>query len=424
MIPFQKWINKAVGIGLDDSLPEEEARIVMIHNRLVIFSSILLAPFPILFLYLGLNEGFYLIVLGALVLVLALIMNSIKWYKLSRFTNLLLGMGMFMLGVVFYGFDKGFIYGILALSVIPILYFRSWQLRLITYLSIIAQGWMLWVLFKDDIPIYDVEAHSFVLNVFLIFFCSLLVISYFLSLDWINQFYENKNAILVEKLKLRNEELEHFSYSASHDLKQPLRTILNFIGLFRKKKMERLDENELIYLKFIEDSAVRLNNLVDGLLKHSVLGQSQTFETFDCGELVTEVIQGLDTLIQESKAVIQIEKLPLLHGNRDEIGIVFQNLISNAVKFRNESFTPLIEINVESKGSFWEFKVKDNGVGIEKGVEKKIFQIFQKGHIGNEIPGTGIGLANCKKIIKMHSGDIWVKSKVGYGSTFHFTLKK
>ncbi len=312
----------------------------------------------------------------------------------------------------------------MAILVLPILYFRSISHRFIVYLLLLAELSVVWIIFRERIPIYYSPEGKVWLHGFLFFFCLILISTYFLSFDWISKTYEEKNRQLVLQLTQRNEELKNFSYSTSHDLKQPLRTILNFVNLFKLKKGERLDDEGLTYLNFIEEASSRLDHLIDALLKHSVLGQSEKPETFDCNVLIKEVLIDLDTMIKENNAQFSISSLPLITANRTEIAAVFQNLISNAIKFKKAGQPPFITIKALENNEFWQFKVQDNGIGIPEKLQEKIFQIFQKGHTNKDIEGSGIGLANCRKIIKLHAGDLWVESKANAGSTFFFTLKK
>ena len=412
-------------IGLTDKIPEEEARYLMIHNYLGLSSAILLAPFPLVFWILGIHEGLILCAISTLALILPFVMNHFQFFLLARFLGLTLGMISFALGVVLFGYNAGFQFGIMALLALPILYYRKISLRLAVIGLNLLLCFLLLYGFRSHTPIYPINSEAaFTLQLTLLFFCTLLIISYFLGIDWINQIYRDNNLKLVEKLTIRNEELKNFSYSTSHDLKQPLQTILSFVSLFQKKKSSLLDEEGSIYLNFIMEAGTRLNHLIDALLAHSVLGQVEKFEPTDCRKLLQEVRSDLEALLKNTNGRLLIEPLPTVVANREELGSVFQNLITNAIKFRKEEGNPIVRIGAEDQGLNWKFYVQDNGMGIEPHLKEKIFQMFQKGHTNGEIKGTGIGLANCKKIINLHGGDIWVESEYGSGSSFYFTLKK
>lgn len=420
----QNVFIKFARTGLDESIADEEARIVMIHNYLILISSLFFSPFPLIFYFLDLQEGLVLCLVSSCAILVQLLLNYFQFFLISRFLGIALGILGFILGVLFYGYNAGFIYGIMALLCLPILYFQTTLRRVgaIVFYSLMSVS-IIYV-FKDQIPFYEVPQSLYILHVSLLFFCTLLVISYFLSSDWINQIYRNRNEELVEQLIIRNEELQNFSYSTSHDLKQPLQTILSFVKLFQEKKASTLDEEGVIYLNFIQKAGTRLNQLIDALLAHSILGQIENFEEVNCNTLVHEVSTDLNTFIQSQEGRVVVQELPILVANREELSSVFQNLLTNALKFRKKSIPPIVRVWAEDQGTHWKFAVKDNGQGIEGHLKEKIFQMFQVGHTQRDIPGTGIGLANCKKIVNLHGGDIWVESEFGEGSSFFFTVKK
>lgn len=392
---------------------------------MTIVSAILLAPFPLVFLALGIDEGLYLCAFSFLPLFLPIIFHKKKNFLLGRFLGVFLGINTFALGALFFGIDSGFLYGVMSMLVLPFLYFRAFNQRLFFYTVISAEFLLIWVLLRDQLPLfYELGEEKIYLHSFLFAGSSGLIIAYFISSDWINRSYEKQNQELVEKLTLRNEELKNFSYSTSHDLKQPLRTILNFVALFKRKKADRLDAEEQVFLNFIEESGNRLNDLIDALLQHSVLGQSEKIEEINTRKLVSQVTKDLKLLIEENNANVDIGHLPTIKGNQQEISAVFQNLITNAIKFKKEQQQPVIKIRSHEDHAFWKFSVEDNGVGIAPEMKNKIFGLFQKGHTDKKIQGTGIGLANCRKIVKLHSGEIWVNSTPNKGSTFYFTIKK
>ena len=217
-------------------------------------------------------------------------------------------------------------------------------------------------------------------------------------------------------------ELEQFAYVASHDLQEPLRTIDNFVGLLDKKYSKQTDKETTQYFKFIVNATSKMQNLIKDLLEFSRVGKNMLFTIVDCNKVLQEVIADLDISIKESNAKIITATLPVLQGNETELKRLFQNLISNAIKFHKKNVFPEISITVEEKEKEYLFAIKDNGIGIEEKYMNKLFIIFQRLHTAEEYPGTGIGLATCKKIVTLHKGKIWIKSKLGEGSTFYFTL--
>ncbi|MES2284674.1 MAG: PAS domain S-box protein [Bacteroidota bacterium] len=227
-----------------------------------------------------------------------------------------------------------------------------------------------------------------------------------------------------EELLRSNQELEQFAYVASHDLQEPLRTIYNFVGLLDKKYSGKTDDDAKGYFKFIVNATSKMQNLIKDLLEFSRVGKNISFTDVDCNKILKEVIADLDISIKESNAKITSATLPVLQGNETELKRLFQNLISNAIKFRKKNVSPEITITVEQKEKEYLFAIRDNGIGIEEKHINKLFIIFQRLHSVEEYPGTGIGLATCKKIVTLHKGKIWVESKLGEGSTFYFTLPK
>lgn len=235
---------------------------------------------------------------------------------------------------------------------------------------------------------------------------------------------KKKVEIANNDLASANKELEQFAYVASHDLQEPLRTISNFALLLEEKYLGKADEEMEQYLKFIVGAASKMQNLIKGLLDFSRIGRNISFATIDCNHLLKEVIENLGASIEESNANITTSVLPVVMGNEIELKQLFQNLLSNSIKFRKKNTAPEISIAVEEKNMNYIFSIQDNGIGIEKKYREKIFIIFQRLHNASEYSGTGIGLATCKKIVALHNGKIWVESKLGEGSTFHFTIPK
>ena len=231
---------------------------------------------------------------------------------------------------------------------------------------------------------------------------------------------EIKNQELIQK----NKELEQFAYIASHDLQEPLRTTASFVELLQRQYKGRLDENADKYLTYLVNASDRMQVLIKDLLDYSLIGSKKTFKKIDCNVLIQEVLMDLGIAIQESKTDIQVEKLPLINGYDIEIKQLFQNLITNAIKFRKKDVVPQIKISANKKDTAWEFAIKDNGIGINEQHKDRIFVIFQRLHTRTVYEGSGIGLSHCKKIVELHDGKIWLESQPGEGTTFYFTIQK
>lgn len=224
------------------------------------------------------------------------------------------------------------------------------------------------------------------------------------------------------ELESKNKELEQFAYIASHDLQEPLRTVSNYMTIFQEDYLEQLDENALKYIRLVNDATRRMSALVKALLEFSRLGHNRKLVRINVKKLIDNVIADLQTIIEISNTSISVEEVPELNVYEVELGQLFQNLITNAIKFQKEGSRPEIQISARKVNENIQFSVKDNGIGIAPHHFARIFDIFQRLNPANRYGGNGIGLANCKKIVELHRGEIWVESVVGEGTTFNFTI--
>jgi len=228
----------------------------------------------------------------------------------------------------------------------------------------------------------------------------------------------------ADELKRSNAELEQFAYVASHDLQEPLRMVTSYTELLEKRYSDRLDDDAQDFMHYAVDGARRMRHLINDLLQYSRLGtKAKPFEETDSGQLAEAAVKNLEKLIHEEQAQVCLEGLPRIKGDVTQLTQLFQNLIQNAIKFRGEE-APRVRIDVEDHPAYWEFIVSDNGIGIEPEYRDRIFMIFQRLHNRDVYPGSGIGLALCKKIVERHEGEIWVQSEPGKGTDFHFTISK
>ncbi len=225
-----------------------------------------------------------------------------------------------------------------------------------------------------------------------------------------------------EELARSNRELEQFAYVASHDLQEPLRMVATYTQLLAERYRGKIDENADKYIHYAVDGALRMQTLVQALLTFSRVGrQGKELTDTNCNAVVETVLQNLQAAIQESGVRVQCDRLPTVVADASQLLQVFQNLVGNAIKFRGSN-PPIIRITAEQKPGEWIFSVADNGIGIAPEHAEVIFVIFKRLHMQDEYPGSGIGLAICKKIIEQHGGRIWVEGQLGHGSTFKFTL--
>jgi PAS domain S-box-containing protein len=234
----------------------------------------------------------------------------------------------------------------------------------------------------------------------------------------------NKNlAKKAEELATSNGELERFAYVASHDLQEPLRMISGFMQLLQKKYEPLLDDDGKKYVHFAIDGAVRMKTLIQELLNYSKAGNLETtLEPVDMGEVMADVKMILKTSITNSGAKISHTALPVVNANITMVTQLMQNLIGNGIKYQLPGNKPVIEVAAVRQPTCWEFSVQDNGIGIAAEHEHKVFEVFHRLHTKQQYAGTGIGLSICKKIVEKLGGNIWLTSKEGQGSNFHFTI--
>jgi len=226
----------------------------------------------------------------------------------------------------------------------------------------------------------------------------------------------------IADLARSNQELAQFAYVASHDLREPLRKIRSYSDLLVKRYQGKLDKRADKYIAYITDATQRMQSLISDLLTYSRVSKPELVpERTDLGQLLKQTLTDLSPLIKENQAVITSDALPVVNANPTQMAQLLQNLITNGLKFRTQQ-PPYLHITATREGQFWQIAVQDNGIGIEPQYRDRIFVIFQRLHYREEYPGTGIGLAICKKIVERHGGQIWVESKLGQGSTFYFTL--
>lgn len=234
----------------------------------------------------------------------------------------------------------------------------------------------------------------------------------------------NEQQRQMDKIKSVNTELEQFVYVASHDLQEPLRTMSSYIGLIKELYIKQLDDNALKYMTHVEAASLRMKTLIKDLLDYSRLGKEKTITVVNTNTIVNDILLDFELLINDTNAIVLVEELPIVRGLESELKQLFQNLISNGLKFRRKDTAPQIEIKVEDKRAHWLFSIKDNGIGMEKKYFDRVFIIFQRLHNRDDYIGTGIGLSVCKKIVHMHKGEIWIESELNQGSTFYFTIFK
>lgn len=247
------------------------------------------------------------------------------------------------------------------------------------------------------------------------------------ALAQLNQTLERRVAEAVaeaderaRELARSNEALDRFAYIASHDLREPLRTMMRYMQLLDRQHAQALDESARDYIARTINGARQMNELISDLHRHSRIGREGEFAPVDCGEVLAEVCGNLSAALEESRAAVTSDPLPMVHGVRSEIVLLFQNLLENAVKFRRDQ-PPAVHVGARREGDRWLLWFCDNGIGIEPQYLERVFTIGERLH-GRRFPGTGFGLANCRKIVQHHGGEIHAESQPEAGTTFYFQL--
>lgn len=226
----------------------------------------------------------------------------------------------------------------------------------------------------------------------------------------------------AKELKRSNEELEQFAFIVSHDLHEPLRMVSSYTQLLARRYKDKMDNDAHEFITHAVEGTNRMQWLINDLLNYSrIQTMERTFEETNCSEILRQVKTNLQIAVEKSSALITHDFLPIISANPVQMMQLFQNLVDNAVKFAGE-LPPRIHISADKKGDQWVFSVNDKGIGIDPQFNEHIFLIFRRFHDREKYPGTGIGLAVCKRIVERHGGRIWVESESGNGTTFYFTI--
>ncbi len=227
----------------------------------------------------------------------------------------------------------------------------------------------------------------------------------------------------AQELARSNAELEQFAYIASHDLQEPLRVIAGYVNLLEDRYADKLDQDARDFIGYATDAAHRMRVLINALLQYSRVGtHGNPFEKMDCNRALAEALADLEISVGETDAEVTADPLPEVMGDHIQITHLFENLISNAIKFKKDDCPPRIHVSCGRGEDSWQISVADNGMGIRPRYQERIFGMFKRAHKRSKYPGTGIGLALCLKIVERHGGRIWVESEADQGSTFHFTI--
>ncbi len=239
------------------------------------------------------------------------------------------------------------------------------------------------------------------------------------ELERVNSALKNR----AEELTRSNAELEKFTYVAYHDLQEPLRMVSSYTQLLARRYQGQLDTDADDFIGFAVDGAVRMQQLINDLLAYSRVGTlGKELAPTPADAAVQRAMVNLRTAIEESGAAVTRDLLPTVMADAGQMVELFQNLIGNAIKYRSDE-PPRVHVSAVRDGAGWHFAVRDNGIGIDPQYAERVFEIFQRLHTRAQYPGTGIGLAICRKIVERHGGRIWVESQMGMGAMFHFTIQ-
>lgn len=227
----------------------------------------------------------------------------------------------------------------------------------------------------------------------------------------------------TREVERSNRDLERFAYVVSHDLAEPLRMISSFVQLIDEEFGDALDDRGREYVGFVLDGSRRMRTLIDDLLEYSRIGaEDLAFERVDLREVATRVLAVLQPAIDEAAADVVVADLPELTADTIKVELVLRNLVGNAVKFRREDEPPRVTVAAERSGDAWRVTVADNGIGVDERHSERVFEMFQRLHTRDRFPGTGVGLAICRRIVELHGGRIWLEPNAPHGTRFHFTL--
>lgn len=232
------------------------------------------------------------------------------------------------------------------------------------------------------------------------------------------------NPVTMDELLRSNKELEQFAFAVSHDLQEPLKVVSLYLQILSKKHKERLNEEDQ-NMSHILDRTERMQQLIQSMLEYARTGHGEIqWREVDSQAVINRAMKNLAVTIEENSAHIWCDDCPIIMGDEIKLTQLFQNLIANAIKFHKKDELPFVQISCKQNRNQWLFSIKDNGIGVGKEHQRKVFEIFRRLHAQSEYAGTGIGLAMCQKIVKSHRGNIWIRSEIGQGATVYFNIPK
>lgn len=410
-----------IGINPDSNSPDK--RYVVIGNQVVISLSVTLSFFSLVMLLMGIYRGALLLALMVTTFVALTYLIYRGWYVTGRVLGITLQNVNIVILAIFLGYQTRVIDFLIFAALMPLVLFSMRQKLLIGFC--IWQNFIFYIfyhLFEPQMLSMGLPPHQqfviYSLSIPIKFVTILLVV--FVLIRYKTE-QEKKMKEVITELETVNAGLKQFAYVTSHDLKTPLRNISTYLQLLRRRNTLDSESNEMI--ENAVKSVKHLNQLITDIFMYATTDfKTEMGEQLDMNLLMNDVRSDIKAIIQEKKVVLIIPgDLPQINVNRTQAMHVFSNLIGNAIKY-NKSEIPKVELSFKQEGKFIEFTITDNGIGIDEKYREQIFEIFKRLHTQEEYEGTGIGLAICKKIVESYGGRIRMKSEVGQGSKFIFTL--
>ncbi len=429
-ITIRKIWEKVSNLGISIELSTTEHRKVVLLNQMAFVVAILQFFINIQFAATGHFVQFLIGIAIVLFTVSILILNKLALLLYARiFATVFYPLVIFSISIA-YGQHFNVSYAYFVFILFSIIFYRRTEIRLFLIcwnvsLYFIGEFHML-----HHPPLFEQLEFTF-FDRYIIFLCSVTCITLV-----INNYIEQSEAYKKElknmlaslelnnkELQLANNELERFAYIASHDLKTPLRTIVSYLDLIERKTRQNDYGNIDKFIAFAQKGARHMNDIVSEVLEYSKLNMNHhiPMETVDLNEIVRNNAEQLHSLIKDKNGNIVANKLPIIKGNKMMLGLLFQNIIENGIKY-NENEQPLVEINAKNNSENILITFKDNGIGIASEFQQNIFELFSRLHTEQEYYGTGMGLAVCRKIIERFNGQIWVESQKEKGSIFYISL--
>lgn len=410
--------KKVIHIGVDTKSSESIQKEVIKANLTYLIALPINIAFALFYLSKSMLPAASLLIIGTIGLIFAFILNSKGKYKIASVYIAYLAFFLFAIGLAIYGRGYGFEYGffLMAVSQISRNHTRSSATTFFSILIVVAIA-SLWYTI-DHLPISGTKTEIAYVDFFAFLACLFWVIAISYTNIFVNRRFELQNEQLLAGLKSKNKELTSFAYVASHDMKEPLRQVKSFSQLLSTNiKNENYEKSEE-YLSYIGSGIEQMDSMITDLLKYATAGDAINYEYKGLSMIYNTTLSNLGQSIEQTGAVISCSNIPNIKLPKTPFIQVLQNLIGNAIKFRKKNEKCIISIEFQESNSGLNTIVSDNGIGIKKEDQEKVFQIFTRINSKTEYEGSGIGLATCQKIIENLEGTIKLASEINQGTTF------